>query len=249
MPIYIQAAVSSLALWVAVAAAAPGSFRFEKNPQGEVRPFKLLGAPLEGFVREYARFTGTPIAIAGKWEELAGSVTVLMRRPLRLEDLTELLHRVLSDNGYAVVDAPAGNGWVIERVRDARDDALPVYRLSELPASSRLVTAHHALKHMDADSVARTLRSFMPPNSRILPITRSQIFVTDTASNMRRLGALIAKLDVPELERPSAQASPPRNCGEHRIERLVVENLEIKDANQSPPGAMPVRSPREGAKK
>src|SRR5262249_12255720 len=153
--------------------------------------------------------------------------TLFMRRPLEPHEVIEVVYRVLSDNGYAVTDAPAGNGWVIQRTRDARDAALPVYELADAPDSSRYVTAYRDLKYAEADGVARSLRAFMPANSRIIPATTSQLFITDTASNIRRLNGLIALMDVPEAakQREFAKTSssrPKRACGEQRIEKLVV---------------------------
>jgi type II secretory pathway component GspD/PulD (secretin) len=214
-------------------------FHLDQDPQGQIRPFKVIGLPLSKFVKEYSRLTSTPIAVGGSWEqELNGSVTLFLRRPLKPQGLTEIFYRVLNDNGYAVVDAPARNGWVIQRIREARDAALPVYELNEVPNSSRYVNAYRYLKHADAEGVARVLRAFMPAQSRILPVAESQLFMTDTASNLRRLNELIALMDVPEAakQREVAQSSShsrKRVCREQRIEKLVVENLEIQESENS----------------
>jgi len=232
-------------------------FRLERDPQGLIRPFQAVAIPLPKFVREYARLTSTPIAVDGPWDkELKGTVTLFVRRALKLEELTEIFHRVLSENGFAVVDAPADNGWVIEPARQARDAALPVYELGEVPDSSRLVTAYHDFKYADAEEVSRTMRSFMPANSRIIPTTPSQVFITDTASNIKKLGWLIARIDTEETAKGQKafkawySPQPSRACGETRIEKLTVEKLEIKDSGTgSMNGFQPKPSFTEGAKK
>jgi len=241
-------------------AQASSRFHMEKDPQGLVREFKAVSIPLPEFVREYARFTSTPITVGGAWDqELKGSVTLFLRRPLKPQQLTEVFYRVLADNGYAVVDAPAGNGWVIQRTRDARDAALPVYEYAEVPDSGRYVTAYRDLKYVDAESVSRVMRSFMPANSRIIPATQSQVFITDTASNIRKLDLVISRMDTPEVaKRQKEAASPlgrPRTCGEQRIGKLVVEKLEIQDSgggSQLPSlGQVPpqMKAPKEGGRK
>ncbi|MCM2323352.1 MAG: hypothetical protein NDJ90_08835 [Oligoflexia bacterium] len=224
-------------------------FRLEKDPQGQVRPFKAVSVPLPEFVREYSRLTGTSITVGGSWErELKGSVTLFLRRPLKPQELAEVFYRVLGDNGYAVVDAPAGNGWVIQKTREARDAALPVYAIGEVPDSNRYVTAYRDLKFEDAEAVARMMRSFMPANSRIIPTTQSQLLITDTASNIRKLNWVISRMDMPEVAKrrrePVGPSAPPRTCGEQRIEKLVVEKLEIQDG-----GSGNQFAPREGGKK
>jgi type II secretory pathway component GspD/PulD (secretin) len=234
---------------------ASANFHLEKDPQGLIRPFRAVMVPLPEFVREYGRFTSTPILVGGNWDkELKGSVTLFLRRPLKQEELTNVFHRVLADNGYAVVDGSAGNGWIIEKTRDARDDALPVYDILEVPDSSRLVTAYHNLKYVSAESVARTMRSFMPANSRIIPTSQSQIFITDIASNIRKLEWVISRMDTPEGAKRQRESSsgvtfgPPRTCGEQRIEKLVVEKLEIQD-NGSMRQAPPMTMVKEGGRK
>ncbi len=221
-------------------ARAAGHFKMEKDSQGRVRAFKAVEVPLPEFVREYARVTSTVITVGGSWEQqLKGSVTLFLRRPLQSDQLTELFYRVLADNGYAVVDAPAGNGWIIERMRDARDAALPVYPAADVPDSARLVTAYYDLKYADGDGVARMMRSFMPPNSRIIPATDGKLFVTDSASNIRKISKIIARMDTREgaaRQREAgvgAQPGEPRACGEQRIEKLIVEKLEIQDSGSS----------------
>jgi type II secretory pathway component GspD/PulD (secretin) len=231
---------------------APAGAQDAKDAEGLVRPFKTVGLPLADFVREYARHTSTPITAPGSWaDELRGTVTLFLRRPLTADALTELFHRVLSDNGYAVVDAPAGNGWVVDKMRNARDQALPVYELSEVPATARTVTAYRDLKHADAEMVARVLRSFMPAHSRIIPSTPSQLFITDAASNVRKLAWVIERMDVPDARRiPKESRAKAKSCGEQRIEKLVVEKLEIQqqsDGGGSP--LPPAKRPSEGGRK
>lgn len=236
-------------------------FRLEKGPQGQIRPFKAVSVPLSEFVREYSRLTSTRIMVGGSWEqELKGSVTLFLRRPFTPQVLTEMLFRVLSENGYAVVEAPAENGWVVMRTRDARDAALPVYEIGEVPDSGRYVTAYRDLRYVDAETVARMMRSFMPANSRIIPATPSQIFITDTASNIRKINEVISRLDTAEVAKRRKETPPssekPGSCGEHRIEKLVVEKLEIRNGGSGgspfPPQVQvprPIKAPKEGGKK
>lgn len=228
-------------------------FHLEKGSQGLIQPFKAISVPLPEFVREYSRITSTQFIVGGSWEqELKGAVTLFLRHPLKREDLTELLYRALADNGYAIVNGSAGNGLIIEKTRDARDDALPVYEASEVPNSSQLVTVYRNLKYANAENVSRMMRSFMPANARIIPTSRSQVFITDTASNIRKLNMVISRLDTQEAAKKQGEATPgpfgpPRVCGEHRIEKLVVEKLEIQ-GNDNSGVASPIKNVTGGRK-
>lgn len=233
---------------------ASSHFQLEKDPQGLIRPFKAIAIPLPEFVREYGRVTSTHLIVGGNWDqELKGTVTLFLRSPLKNEKFTEIFYRVLADHGYAVVDGPAGNGLLIKSARDARDHALPVYEATEVPDSSRLVTAYRNLKYANAEHVARMMRSFMPPNSRIIPTSKSQVFITDVASNIRKLNLILARMDTQEVAKRqgeviSGPVGPPKSCGEHRIEKLVVEKLEIQESN--PVGSVPqIKSAISGGKK
>jgi type II secretory pathway component GspD/PulD (secretin) len=221
---------------VAQTAQAAGGFRLERNAEGLVRPFKAVAVPLMDVIQEYSRFTQTPVTF--RRNEIRGTATLFLRKPLKPEELTEIFHRVLNDNDFAVVDAPAGNGWIIQRTRDARDGPLGVYEAADVPNTARLVTAIHALQYAQPDAVARLMRSFMPANSRIIPATGSRVFITDTGSNIRKLMAVISTMDTEEVAKRERQESSgsraPRNCGEHRIEKLVVEKLEIQDNGSVP---------------
>jgi type II secretory pathway component GspD/PulD (secretin) len=232
-------------------------FHLEKDAQGSIKAFKAVSVPLPDFLREYSRLSGTPITADGVWaKELKGNVTLLMRKPLKPEEMTELVHRVLNDNGYAVVDAPAGNGWVIEWGRNARDAALPVYEATDVPLTNRLITVHQTLKYADSEGIARMMRSFMPSNSRIIPATRSQLLVTDTGANIRKLLPVIARMDTEDAAKRQREflanyaSGPQRTCGEQRIEKLVVEKLEIQDSvNGNSASGAPVKRVIKGAQK
>jgi hypothetical protein len=241
-------------------AQAASRFQMVRDAQGMIQPFKVISLPLPDFLREYSRLSGIPMTASGIWgNELKGSVTLFLRHPLKPEEMTELMHRVLNDNGYSVVDAPAKNGWIIERTKDARDDALPVYEASEVPATNRLVTAHYTTKYIDPESIARAMRSFMPTYSRILSTEGSQILITDTGSNIRKVFSVVSRMDTEDAAKKQREAlatyapSPQRVCGEQRIEKLVVEKLEIHDgsldgSNNSGPSTQ-VKHVTEGAKK
>ena len=113
----ILATLIALTLVPWVAHGGETHFRIEKDAAGLIRPFKAMAVPLSEFIREYARLSATPVA----WDrEVTGTVTLYLRHPLKLEELTELFHRVLAENAYAAVDAPAGNGWVVVPARCPR---------------------------------------------------------------------------------------------------------------------------------
>jgi hypothetical protein len=243
-------AVLSVSAWSAV----PGRPLFALDPAGLVAPFKAKALPLPDFVAQYARFSSKHIDLAGKpQEELKGTVSLFMPRALKPESLTEVFHQVLLDNGFSVIDAPAQAGWIVLRTRDARDARVPIYAPADVPATYRMVTTIRHLEHVSAENAARTLRSFTTASSRVIPLTRSDIALTTDGHNVRKAFKFLDLIDVPAaaavdaVKRPRSPACPG---AEQRIEKLTVENLEIRGTNGAtfnpsspPPPAPPAPAP------
>lgn len=216
-----------------------GAPLFQKDEAGMIRPSKVKNMPLYEFVREYSKAMDVPIEVGGRWEdELKGSTTLFIHRPMKPEALTELFHQVLYDNRYTAIDAPGKKGWIIRRGRDARDDVLPIYDSTNFPESSRIMTVIHNLKHAPAEHIARHMRSFMPANSRIIP-SFSQILITDTGRNIKKMMEIVALLDVPAAEKVfrSDKHLKAKECKEReqKIEKLTIEKLEVKEMPSMPP--------------
>ncbi len=224
-----------LAAALAAAGSAQGAV-FQKDEGGQIRPFKIREMPLAQFIEEYSRFSGTPISIGE--ETLKGAVSIFVPKPMSAESLAETFHQVLLDNGYSVVDAPAQGGWIVLRGHDVRDLVIPVYDSKDVPSTYRIVTVFHHLRYSDSENVARTLRSFSPAASRIVPATRSDILVTDSGKNIRKVLKIVDLIDRPGAPKKSAERAK-KSCpgSEQKIEKLVVQNLEIQNGGFPPQGS------------
>jgi len=215
-------------------------FSLHKNSKGLIEPFQVKELDLERFVREFSRVAKKKIQISAPWsKQLKGSVTISIGDPLDGPRLTEVFHQVLNSNGYSVVDTPDGKAWTILRIRDARDSSLPVYSGDDVPSTWRLVTVIHELKHVRADEVSRYMRSFMPANSRIIPVGHSRVAITDTGVNIKSKVKLIGLLDtvqageVAAKEREYAKERHLKKLecrvNEQIIEKVSVENFEVNN--------------------
>jgi hypothetical protein len=103
-------------------------------------------------------------------------------------------------SGYTWIHDPATDVYRVLKLRDARDQELPlITEASKLPDSDLNVTYFMSIQHVPPEYIARNLRSFMPAASRIVPseATRS-LFITDSAHNMSKLKKLVEQLDTPE---------------------------------------------------
>ena len=213
---------------------------FQKDGNGMVRPFKVKEMKLAQFAREYASLTGTSLQVNGKWEsELHGTVTLYFQHPIKLEVMTELFHQVLDTYGYGVVDAPGNPGWIIERLRDVRDEKIPIYDASGVPDTYRMVTVFLQLKYANAENIARMMRTFMSPTSRIIPASSSQVVLTANGRNIRKILKIVDQMDTQEVAKRTKAPGPDygtkRGCEtEQKIAKITVEKLEVGEMTNSP---------------
>ncbi|MGK5085596.1 secretin N-terminal domain-containing protein [Bdellovibrionota bacterium FG-1] len=135
-------------------------------------------------------------------------MTVPDTGPLTLERAQAVVLTMLDLHGYAWIHDTSNDLYRILRQRDARDQELPLITdPRQLPDSDLLVTYIIPLQHIPPEPIARTLRSFMPANSRIIPDDSTQsVLITDTAHNISKLKDLVGRLDVPEVAKQAKEA-------------------------------------------
>jgi type II secretory pathway component GspD/PulD (secretin) len=125
------------------------------------------------------------------------------------KDNAELLFtNALFFNGYTRVPLTDAGIFQITRQRDGRDSAIPVVPADDktapsLPNTWDLMTMKYKVNNPEAvEEIARTMRSFMPANSRIIPVELAGLLlVTDTSANLKKLYEFIRDLDVKPSER------------------------------------------------
>ena len=139
---------------------------------------------------------------------------------LTRENAELLFTNMLNAEGYARVPLGEPGHFQIMRQKEARDGPLPMVECTQdrspnLPPTWDLLTMRYKATHPEiVEDIARTSRSFMPANARIIPAENAgTVLVTDTAMNLKKLYAIIRDLDVPfALEarsRHSEGAAPP----------------------------------------
>jgi type II secretory pathway component HofQ len=128
-----------------------------------------------------------------------GKITIISNGPITVGDAWKAFLTALDINGFALI--PSGKYIRISRQRDARDKQLDTFVTGKSPDSDALITRVFPLKYISAEEVARTFRSFMPANSRIIPYEQTNtVIVTDTGSNINKLAKMLDFLDVEGFE-------------------------------------------------
>lgn len=128
-------------------------------------------------------------------KDVKGRISIISNSPITVSDAWKAFLTALDMNGFSLI--PSGKYIRIARQRDARDKQLKTYTGDYSPDTDALITRVFPLKYIDAEEVARTFRSFVPANSRIIPYEQTNtVIVTDTGSNIAKLNKMLELLDV-----------------------------------------------------
>jgi hypothetical protein len=130
----------------------------------------------------------------------ASKVTLPDWGPLAPTRAKEAVLTALRLGSYTWIHDPKLDLYRVMKLRDARDFEVPVIEFPDPPGDSDLlVTYVLPLKHAPPEPVARTLRSFAPASSRLIPDDATQsLLITDSARSMIKYQKLAASLDTPE---------------------------------------------------
>lgn len=157
-----------------------------------VTDFNFPDADILDIAKTLGKLTGKNFILD---KDVKGRITIISNSPITVGDAWRAFLTALDMNGFAII--PSGKYIRIARQRDARDKQLKTYIGEFSPDTDALITRLFPLKYLSAEEVARNFRSFMPANSRIIPYEQTNtVIVTDTGSNIQKLGKLLEMLDV-----------------------------------------------------
>jgi general secretion pathway protein D len=157
-----------------------------------VTDFNFPDADIMDIAKALGKLTGKNFILD---KDVKGRITIISNSPITVGDAWKAFLTALDINGFALI--PSGKYIRIARQRDARDKQLKTYTGEFSPDTDALITRVFPLKYINAEEVARTFRSFMPANSRIIPYEQTNtVIVTDTGSNIAKLNKMLELLDV-----------------------------------------------------
>lgn len=169
-------------------------------------------------------------------KEVKGPVTIISNSPITVGDAWKAFLTALDMNGFALI--PSGGYIRIARQRDARDKQLRTYVGEASPDSDALITRVFALKYISSEEVARTFRSFMPANSRIIPYEQTNtVIVTDTGSNIAKLAKMLEFLDVEGYD-AGIEVVPVKFASASELAKLI-DTLLPGTTTRGAPGSPP----------
>jgi len=169
----------------------------------------LRDADIRAFIQDAARVTGRTFIIDPR---VAGKVSVVTERPLSRSEYFEVFLSTLRANGLVAV--PTGNGAY--RIQPIDTAAAQPGRVGTGNASrNSFVTEIFRLRSIDSATVVETIR---PLVSREGSVTANRsgnsLVVADYADNIRRIRAVIARLDT---DSAATRVIQLRNAGAREI--------------------------------
>jgi general secretion pathway protein D len=130
-------------------------------------------------------------------DRVRGRVTIVSPTPVSIEQAYAVFESVLQVKGFTTVVSPGGAIKVIP-VREAKESNIETVRSSLPPPDrDRFVTRLIPLRYIDAESIVNTLKPLVSKDASMAAyVETNTVILTESASNIRRLLAILEAIDV-----------------------------------------------------
>ncbi len=181
-----------------------------------VTDFNFPDADIMDIAKTLGKLTGKNFILD---KDVKGRITIISNSEITVGDAWRAFLTALDINGFAII--PSGKYIRIARQRDARDKQLQTYTGEHSPDTDALITRVFPLKYINSEEVARTFRSFMPANSRIIPYDQTNtVIVTDTGSNIAKLSKMLEILDIEGFD-AGIEVIPVKYASASELSKLI----------------------------
>lgn len=181
-----------------------------------ITDFNFPDADIMDIAKTLGKLTGKNFILD---KDVKGRITVISNSPITVSEAWKVFLTALDMNGFALI--PSGKYLRIARQRDAREKQLKTYTGNYSPDTDALITRVFPLKYIAAEDIARTFRSFMPANSRVIPYAQTNtLIVTDTGSNIAKLSQMLDLLDVEGYD-AGIEVVPVRYASAEGLSKLI----------------------------
>lgn len=200
--------VAALGLVNFLLASGAGAAAQEGDSQTAGQTLNYREAELSAFVEDVSMATGRSFILG---PDVRGKVTVVSQQPVKPEGIFQVFLSTLRAHGYTATPTASG-AYRIAQEKAAAQDAQPVEG-GETVAGDRFVTQVFHLDHVAAAKAMRALKPIAGEEGRVIAEENAGfLIVVDYAANMKRLRAVIERIDVArsvtrtvELKNMSAQ--------------------------------------------
>ncbi len=177
----------------AQAPGAPGEIETESNGE-ELVQLDFDDVELAVVIDTIARLTGRNFIYD---DRVRGRVTIVSPTKVTVDQAYAVFESVLQVKGFTTVRGPSGAMKIIP-VRDAKQSSVETsLGRRPTPRSDRYVTRLIPLRYIDAEAITNTLKPLVSNDASMVayPATNT-VILTDAATNIRRLLAILEAIDI-----------------------------------------------------
>jgi general secretion pathway protein D len=202
-----------------------------QDPSSNQATLNFVGADIESVVKAIGHYTRTTFVIDPR---VKGSLNLVSEKPVSKGQALEMLASALRLQGFALVKSGTVTKVVPEA--DAKLQAGPIQ--SGEVRGDQIATQIFRLNYESANNLVQILRPLISPNNTInVNPGNNSIVITDYADNLKRLGRIIASLDVPATG--DMDVVPIRHAVATDV--AVIVNRLMEQGAGAPGGADPGR--------
>jgi general secretion pathway protein D len=195
---------------------------------GEPVTLNFVNADIEGVARAVAAMTGRNVVVDPR---VKGTLSLSTENPVKPAVALEQFTTALRLQGFALVEAQGLYKVVPEA--EAKLQSASVLQADATPAGGQIVTQIFRLNHENANNLVAVLRPLISPNNTINvnPGTNALV-ITDYADNLRRIGRIVAALDVSSAS--DVEVIPLKHALANDLAPLVQKLVEGSGATGTP---------------
>ena len=162
---------------------------------GDELVLNLRDADINGLIEIVSQETGINFIVDPR---VRGQVNVVSGQAIKRDELYDLFLGVLKSYGFAAVAGAEGTVRIVPEVQAKENEVGTLERNSR---GDEFITHVISVRHLDASQLVRILRPLVPKGGHLAAAAESNsLVIADTAANVRRIEALIQRIDQESME-------------------------------------------------
>ena len=200
--------------------------------RGEPVTLNFVGAEIEAVARTMATITGRNVVVDPR---VKGVITLTTERPVSPAVAYNQFLATIRLQGFAAVEAGGLDKIVPEAEAKLQTGALNVDGAVANASGNQIVTQIFRLNYESANNLVAVLRPLISPNNTInVNPGNNSLVITDYADNLRRIGRIIAALDVSNAT--DVEILPIKHAVASDLAALVLKLIEAPVGAGAAPG-------------
>ena len=192
----------------------------------------LKDADINALVESMSVLTGKNFIVDPR---VKGKVTIISAKAMDEKELYQVFLAVLGVHGFAAI--PGDNVIKIVPAAGAKQESVPTVDVRSRIEADQIVTRIIQVQNVSAAQIVPILRPLIPPQGHLAAYTPTNVLIiSDTAGNVERLAAIIARIDLASNEEVEVVAL--RHASATEIVRVLTALEQGKGGRNDPAAAV-----------